>query len=333
MKKLIVLSVLLALASFPLMASDVTFSGDVTYGFISDFGDSFAEDTTATIDVNAAVDDYNSTVVSVKNVTGTIVLDQATIETDLGAAFGLTDMGVGLVLTAGYFDTGDEEYVIQSGYENENVMGIGTAKAWELSTVLTVMDMVNIKFAVDPAMPLGTLIAGAYGEFGPVKAEVFYDLDAGAEAADGKIGIDGSYAMDIADLSLGVGLGFMYDMSVTDGAAAKQWAYGLGLGVGWTEMISLGVGVDGNSMDAFNGLTANVGIDPIDLVGLYAGMVLSFAEGADAFQEADLGIVVHPGAAEIYIGYLVTSVGSGGDLNAPTSLPDGGGYLKVDIDY
>ena len=39
MKKLLVLSVLLGLMALPMFASDITFGGDVTFGFIYNFSD------------------------------------------------------------------------------------------------------------------------------------------------------------------------------------------------------------------------------------------------------------------------------------------------------
>ncbi len=336
MKKLLVLSMLLALASMPLMASDITFGGDVTYGFIADFDKGFAESTTATVDVKAAVNEFVSSEVSIKHDAEDMLLDKATIVTDLGAAFALTDMGVGLELTAGYFDTGDKEYGMVSDYENEHVIDVKVEKSWMLSTVLTVMDMVNFKFAIDPSMPFnGEFIVGAYAEVGDISAEFFYDMNGQTEAADGKIAFDACYVMEMGDISLEAGAGFMYDMFVDDGELAKQWAYGIGLAVDYTEMVHVSVGVDGNSMDAFNAVMPFGSVTPIDWVSLYAGMVLSFAEDADAFQGADIGIKIMPGGEsepEIYIGYLITE-NNAGKKKAPETLQDGGAYLKVDIDY
>jgi hypothetical protein len=64
MKKLLVLSVLLGLMALPMFASDITFGGDLTFGFVGDFGDNISyPNATVTVDVKAAVDDYNSVVI------------------------------------------------------------------------------------------------------------------------------------------------------------------------------------------------------------------------------------------------------------------------------
>ncbi len=66
MKKLLVLSVLLGLMALPMFASDITFGGDVTFGFVTDFSGErvAAEETDLTFDVKAAIDDYNSLAIS-----------------------------------------------------------------------------------------------------------------------------------------------------------------------------------------------------------------------------------------------------------------------------
>ena len=65
MKKLLILSVLLGLMALPMFASDITFGGDLKYGFIGDFGDDFSEATDITFDIKAAIDDYSSLTINV----------------------------------------------------------------------------------------------------------------------------------------------------------------------------------------------------------------------------------------------------------------------------
>jgi hypothetical protein len=112
MKKLLILSVLLGLMALPMFASDITFGGDLKYGFIGDFGDNFNEATDITFDIKAAIDDYSSLTINmdeletmvddigVANLDG-VGISKALVTTDIGAWLGLP---VGLVASWGFDD-------------------------------------------------------------------------------------------------------------------------------------------------------------------------------------------------------------------------------------
>jgi hypothetical protein len=97
-------------------------------------------------------------------------------------------------------------------------------------------------------------------------------------------------------------------------------------------MFDVTLGLDGNETDVLNGLTATVDIAAVEQATIYAGMELSFADGADAFQGADLGVNAHIGIVECYLGYNITSNGAG-EYNSDFGLTDGGAYIKFDVDY
>ena len=94
-------------------------------------------------------------------------------------------------------------------------------------------------------------------------------------------------------------------------------------------------GVAGDDEDALHTLSATAVAAPVDEADIYVGMLMNL--GADNLgedlQEVDLGVNVHVGAVEVYVGYVVTSVGSGDNWNSPAGIIDGGAYIKFDVDY
>jgi hypothetical protein len=176
-----------------------------------------------------------------------------------------------------------------------------------------------------------------------LNAEVYYyqsgsgmggsgvDMD---ELDQGVIIFDVGYSMEMDDFGLeaGAGLGYLLEDVGDDGT---NLMYGVGLAATYS-IATLTVGLDGNNQDALNGLTATVEVAPIDLISIYGGIALALNETAtnaeQTFQDADLGICIALGAAEIKIGYLVTELGAEG-FNAPAAIDEGGVYIKCDIDY
>ncbi len=335
MKKLIVLSVLLVLAGFPLLASDVTFGGDASYGFIA--SKQFGEGVDATMDLTAVVDDYVT--VNISTDWDSWTLDKAVAVYDLAGATGLADFGVGVSLTAGKDDPADNAFQVISGYENEDVFDFDPIEYWGFSLLITAMDMVNIHVAIDPssgAAEPGRFLGGIYVEdIAGISAEVYYFQGESEynKFDQGQIAFDAAYSTAFGVIGLDAGAGFVYDMSDAAKTAKTTWAYGVGLGFSYTEMVSLGVGVDGNETDAFEEVTANVMVNPIDMLSVYAGMDLDIAKvSGETLKGIDFGLNLHVGAGEVYVGYLVTTVGDG-KWKAPAAPLDGGFYIETDIDY
>ena len=343
MKKLLVLSVLLGLMVLPMFASDITFGGDATFGFIGDFGDNENEITDLTFDIMAAIDDYNSLTINIDGleaqVTGgtddVLAISQALVATDVGAWLGLP---VGLVVSWGYDDPDANEFQLTSAYENEDPWDASPAEYWGLDFLLS-YNIIEVELAFNPgvaATDSGYLLAGlAVKEPIPgLNAEVYY-FQGGNVATDvfdqGFIGFDAAYATEVAGFGLGAGAYFGYNL----GDVGDAWAMGLGLS-GAISMFTMTVGLDGNETDTLNGLTATAVVAPIDMLDIYAGMYLDLYDGApEDLREADFGINAHVGAVEVYVGYLVTTpAGAGGDnFHAPPGIPDGGAYLKFDVNY
>jgi hypothetical protein len=103
MKKLLILSVLLGLMALPMFASDITFGGDLKYGFIGDFGDTFNEATDITFDIKAAIDDYSSLTINVDGLeTQVDGLGLNGVDgVDISKALVATDIGMWLDLPVG----------------------------------------------------------------------------------------------------------------------------------------------------------------------------------------------------------------------------------------
>ena len=89
MKKIVVLAIALALVvGMPLLASEFTFGGDLDWGVITNFDDMYNQGTgTATFDVKATVDDFNTVGVSFDVDAGT--MEKAQIASNLGSALKL----------------------------------------------------------------------------------------------------------------------------------------------------------------------------------------------------------------------------------------------------
>jgi hypothetical protein len=341
MKKLLILSVLLGLLALPMFASDVTFGGDLTYGYISDFGDNYYTSSTVTTDLNAAVDDYNSVAIEINWVSG---LDRAVVTSDIGMWLGLP---VGLTLTAGLDDPDANEFESVSGYGTEEVFDLSTGDNLCLDFVLSA-SMFEIELATTPTGavwdPLDHSGSGpAAGEDGELmvglaakepipglNAEVYYYQNLSAYDAfdQGLVAFDAGYSMEMSGFGLDAGVAFVYDMS---DLATHDWSYGVGL-AGSYSIATLTVGLNGNADDILNEISGTVVVAPIDMLDIYAGMLYDMAI-AEELVEADLGVNLHVGAAEAYLGYLVDNGAGGDNYNAPPGIGDNAAYFKLDIDY
>jgi hypothetical protein len=349
MKKLLVLSVLLGLMALPMFASDITFGGDATFGFIGDFGDNENEVRDLTIDVKAAIDDYNSLVIEfnslekVEPLTGKpdLQYEKALVTTDIGAWLGLP---VGLKVSWGWDDPDMNEFQIISAYENEDPWNFSPSEYWGIDFLMS-YNIIEVELAFNPGVAAtdpGQLLAGlAVKEPIPgLNAEVYYYQGSDAattvptdEFGEGYIGFDAAYAGEFSGFGLEAGAYFGYYLG--DAVGVPAWAMGAGLS-GAYSMFTMTVGLDGNETDALNGLTATAVVAPIDMLDIYAGM---YYDGANSeLAEIDLGVNAHVGAVEVYVGYLVDgdspAIASGDHFHAPPGLgTESGAYIKFDVNY
>jgi hypothetical protein len=321
MKKLLVLSALLGLLVLPVFADHVSIDmgGDLTFGFIGDFGDNEKEKVDFTWDVMVGIDDYNSFTWSLADVGGGTNLDKALVTSDVGMWLGLP---VGLKINWGYDDPDANEFQVVSGYGNEEIFNLSPDEYWGLDFLLS-YNIVEVEVAFNPGVAAsddGYILAGlALKEPVPgLNAEVYW-FQGGDVATDvldqGEIAFDAAYSTEVAGIGLDTGAAFWYDMA---DAADPAWKYGLGIAAA-VNMFDITLGLDGNEADALNGITATVDVSPVDMATLYAGLELSLADGADAFQGADIGVNAHIGIVEAYLGYLITSNGAG-QYNSTSTL-------------
>ena len=137
MKKLLVLSVLLGLMALPMFASDFSWGGDATFGFIGDFGDAEAETDDTTFDVMATIDEYSSLTINTDDLDTALSwagISKILVATDIGAWL---DLPVGLVVSWGYDDPSSNNFQVLSGYENEDFFDFGPAEYWGLAILIS----------------------------------------------------------------------------------------------------------------------------------------------------------------------------------------------------
>jgi hypothetical protein len=344
MKKLLVLSALLGLLALPVFANHVSFDvgGDHTAGWITD-GTKVGEKIDLTFDLMVGIDDYNSLTWSLKGFANTfdfgdpigtvslLGLDKALTTTDIGMWAGLP---FGFQVNWGYDDPDANEFGDVTGYENEQVYDLSPNEYWGIDVLLS-YSMFELEVAVDPA---GNSVLAGLAVKEPIpglNAEVYYFQGDGAldvdEYGQGQIAFGAGYSTEVGGVALDTGATLLLDQS---DAAANDWAFGVGADATYN-IINVTLGVDGNETDTLNEISATLTVSPIDMVSIYGGMELSFAEDADNFQGADIGINPHVGLVEIYLGYQITS-NANGRWHAPDldpQLEDGGGYIVFDVDY
>jgi len=337
MKKLLVLSALLGLLALPAFTADnVTFGGDLTFGFMTDF-DAEQESETATLDMKGSVDDYNAVAISLKGIGETLGTEKAVITTDIGAWLGLP---VGVTLQWGFDDPDFAWYGDISTFEKESMTATpGMGEYWGVDLVVTA-GMLVLEFAADPAdvaaaeagnaligvavkEPIEGLNAELYWYQGGVAADVY---DAGV------ITFGAGYGGAFGDFDLGVGANFQYDMG------AETWAYGLAV-TGMYSMLNVEVALLGNDVDALSDVWVYATVAPIDLLKIFVDAQLGLADAyAEAFQGAEFGLEFDTGGTWWCVGYQINNDVFGGG-NAPgaeaadVSLPEGGLFFNWDINY
>jgi len=336
---LLVLAVL-AVAVLPAVGDAIKTTGDLTYGYTAPLVSPLAATDALTVDVyfSGQIDEatlgyvqivYAKTAVltAVDDTTPTTIPDiklgAGYIKSDLGKYFKLGD--IGLTVRGGYTSTSDSSYGSTTAYGSEDIGSAAVGTNWMFEIIGSYMSYINLKFGMNPAGTNDWLI-GAYSSndwgFGSLGFEVFYDANGQASAGDGLLVIDGEWLPVFGDIKLETGAGFRYDLG------ASGYAWGVGLGASYTTLFMAEAGVYGNNTDALAGVVADLQLTPVALIDFLAGMKLSMAAGTDMFTGADIAVRFNVGAADLYLGYLITS-SAGGAVWAPVSPTDGGLYIKM----
>jgi hypothetical protein len=246
------------------------------------------------------------------------------LTTDVG---GFLDLPVGLKNTAGRTSLYTDKYEV-------------TGLAYERTKVRTWIDPLAWKFAVDADVVAVTAALG-FGEGAEALNDigVYAKVPAVADMADIEVwylaqdnadykGTFGASVKvtDIADM-IGVAGGFIFD--TVDGAV-PEWAYGIGASAAYMDY-TLGVSLNGddvNTLDQF-GIDADAKFGDF---GANAALGMSFADGADAFQGAEICAYVVVGNATWKAGYTIAD-GTFYAYNPAVAGPDGGLFVVADIDF
>ena len=369
MKKIIVLTMLVLLAiGTPVLAGDLTFGGDFNIESGSNFKEGYADKFDFSLDVSAVADEYNT--VSFEFELDHIgfadpdaaglptaypligAVDNPKLTTDVGAAMGLADFGVGVVVNSGIFESASQEYACITSYEIEDVAYVEAALHGGAEVVLTFADMVNVQLASDFDGAAKNWLVGAFGTVGPVSAELYYACE-GDAMADGQLIVDGAFSQELGMVALDVAAGFWYDLAGDEDAAVPSTEYMYGVGVAAAADVGVAVSGDvalmGTSMEdhILEAVGIGLGVDPMADLGVDVGIYLNTytkptGDDTPMLDHIDFSVWKTLGIAEYRVGYLYagdeTAKYTGGNsmLNAPMSaaqIDGGGAYIVVDINY
>jgi hypothetical protein len=334
MRKLIgILTVVVFVIAFtvPALAGEkVKITGEFDYSAITPFDAAKAANGFGNyyFDVTLPVDNYNEVLIEFWGNKAGVELSQGyeaqlgyfQLTTDVGKAL---DLPVGLKTKAGITSVYSREYEV-------------TGHAYERTLVRSWVDPVGLVASFDfgPAtldvgLGFGQGVGGndlglllTVPELGPASLEVFYmapnnDDMKGAFGADVK-------ATDLLNGMLGLAAGFKYD-SVTE-----TYGYGVGASVKYN-IVTAGVSLNGNDVDALNQMGIDVDAALTEKFGATFAMGLSFAEGADTFQGADISGYVKAGGATWRVGYIITENAYAYGSNV--AAPEGGLYFSASVDF
>lgn len=318
-------------------ASVLKASGELTFGTVTPFDavDGAIGFYNFYVDFTLWPDEYNSVLLEVAGsgansnwgttaAAPTPTLPYFQLTTDVGA---FLDLPVGLKNTAGRTSLYTNKYEV-SGH------------AYERSKVRSAIDPLAWKFAVDADVVQVTAALG-FGEgadtlndigvyvfvpdiAGMAEVEAWYLAQDNADF-NGKIGASVKVP-DIADM-IGVAGGFV--MNTVDGAV-PEWAFGVGASAAYMDY-TLGVSLNGddvNTLDQF-GIDADARFGDF---GANAALGMSFADGADSFQGAEVCAYIVVGNATWKAGYTIAD-GTGYAYNPSVAGPNGGLFVNADVDF
>jgi hypothetical protein len=322
---------LMAIA-LPVMASDVSFSGELTAGFLSDFSNSTTVPTAGNAKISlAAKVDKNNTINAEFSTDEALApaWDSFYLVSDLGGAFNLS--GVDPVLTVGYGDPVTAATLEVSGYGNETVVASDSGATTEIALATAIGKTANVLVALDPTILTDSataahLVVSADGTFGPVMAAVYYGVN-GAAIGSGSIGGGAKYTTTMSGINLGADAQVAYDLG------AKSVAYGAGLSAGM-KMVSGAVGFNGDQAGTM-GLSFDASLTPSDMYGVDVAGGFNLTSGAaNMFDTLDASGYVMAGATKIRLGYLYEGNSASPMFGAYNAPSDGNGlYASFDLSF
>ena len=240
-------------------------------------------------------------------------IDNAYFVSNIGAALGTTDAGIGLALTAGLYQSDWEEVGVVTGNEVEEAVTF-ESEHWSYGLDIGIMDMVTIRTVVAPGATgsdIDKFLVGAFGGFGPVSAEVFYgSMDKAIDM--GGLGIGVGYEMEVMPmLALAVGAEFGYDLAAAD-ADLPAWTYGVGVAADYNDgFATAGLALTGLEDTELLAMGFDLGVAPLANVGFdIAGAMFIDSDVVDALDSAvdyiEPSVWGKVGAAKMTLGYLYT---------------------------
>lgn len=317
MRKVSVLMLALMLAGGLAFAQDVTISGTTDHAW--QFGDGVYQYGTgeADVKVTAVVDDFNTAVIQLEDeelatldpsLAGEdfVEVDNAYIDTDLGAALGLGDMA-SVMTRVGLFEH-SEAISATTAAELEDVAAV-SEEVPQIQMTVGVMDMVNLKGIIIPgdgdAMD-GYI--GVDGGYGPVMAELFFTDVGGRAAADGSIGFAVQYSAPVVPDTLDVTAVAELHQLLGDAewnAAGDQSLWGFGVSATALQIATLGVSLNGVPEYAVENFGVDLNVEPVAFAGLdlLATFKLDGAGDPETFQYFEGSVYLKPGASTFRVGY------------------------------
>lgn len=341
--KRIGLLVCMALVLAGAVFAQLTVSGQVQYGVLSNFEDApgigwdnqlvFTHKidafNTATVRLRMRNYDASSALQNDPNWTSRWLLssdapfvDRAYLTTDVTGALGIKGP-VKNVLTSGfaYVSTADLTDGISpfevADLDSDNFIAMGGGKQAVFSNVLTLADAWNLRFAVAP----NDFSAGAGGWFvsfdgslpvgpGTLYPEVVFSANNGVAADKGNFVVAAKYEMSAEDLSFAVVPQYLYAL---DSDALVQYYYAVAAKVGYKDLASVSAGFLGMDGSEANRMEARLLLTPSKLVGFDIGTVLNldkdlYVSGttgkSSTLNEIDVSGYVLLGATKVRLGYL-----------------------------
>jgi hypothetical protein len=344
----------LMLAGGLAFAQDVTISGTTDHAW--QFGDAAYQYGTgeADVKVTAVVDDINTAVIQLEdeeNAAGGedfVEVDNAYLDTNLGAAFGLGDTA-SVMTRVGLFEHSEAISAVTAA-EFEDVAAV-SEEVPQIQMTVGVMNMVNLKGIIIPGD--GTAMDGYIGidgGYGPVTAELFLTDVGGRELADGSVGFGVQYAANVVPDTLDIDAVAEVHALLSDEVGAftdpeSQVRYGFGVAATALDIATLGVSFRGETEVPADALGIDLNVEPVAFAGLDLLAVVAldsdyYAE--ESFQYFEGSVYLKPGAATFRVGYAyypdvyteAANLALGDDAATPLgSDENSGGFLFAEGGY
>jgi hypothetical protein len=364
MKKLLVPIVVLALVAIaiPVMAeTTVAYSGELEFGYITNFSDTpTGVFNNQKVVLKLMPDKINTVTLDMRSNFGTAnaiaAIDPAylhanefSITSDVGMALGIDAMGVDPVLKAGWFNATSLENSLGYGFE-EMDYETGTQGVVAVNTAIMKMVNVNVAFAPTSFNAPGTMLLDINGTVGPVTAEIAYVTGSGTsggitettgDLSKGVLGVTLSGSYDVSSIKLSADGGLSYNLD-SNAVTGNKMTFGVGVEANYNSMASLAVSYQGMDGTAFNKLGVSVGLTPISTAGVDVGVAYDAggstnlsSPGTGILNSIDGSVWTMFGAAKLRVGYVymdTTKVSAPWTLNEHTKAGDGL-YFDLDLPF